>query len=169
LAVRSEAVQAPQTPVIGTVGADPDCIVQFADEHSAGEMVPPPPGGTRNAVALRVAGYGLHGFAELGAILYFDDQRLRPSKDMINQVVVVVETMAGEVMVGRLHRGGSRGVLDFYSLGGPCRLDCKVRWAAPIIAIIPPHQARRILTAANPAIGRAPAKLETSADGDGST
>jgi outer membrane receptor for ferrienterochelin and colicin len=61
------------------------------------------------------------------------------------------------------------GVFDLHSLGGPRRPDCKLRWAAHISAIIPPHQASRIIKPAGADAARSRAKLETPANGDGTT
>jgi hypothetical protein len=59
--------------------------------------------------------------------------------------VVVVETLEGEVLVKRLLRGSRSGRYDLESVVGPVRENARLRWAAHITAIIPPHQARRIL------------------------
>ena len=59
--------------------------------------------------------------------------------------VVVVETDADEVLVKRLLRGSKAGRYDLESVVGPTKENCKIRWAAHITAIIPPHQARRII------------------------
>lgn len=87
------------------------------------------------------------GLAEDGALIYFEDQRSQPTADMLGHVVVV-ETDEDEVLVKRLLRGSQRGHYDLESLFGPTRTDCKLRWAAHITAIIPPHQARKIIRAA---------------------
>jgi phage repressor protein C with HTH and peptisase S24 domain len=134
-------------PVIGRVGADPSGAVLFATGQETGDLVPLPPGGTRKAVALRVVGHSMRGLADDGALIYFEDQRAQPSRDMLGEVVVV-ETDTDEVLVKRLLRGERRGFYDLESVHGPTRTDCKLRWAAHITAIIPPHQARRIIRAA---------------------
>lgn len=165
---RRKLIKASRTPIVGTVGADLEGVVRFYGEQDAGQRVPPPPGGTKDTLALRISGHGLRGFADDGALVYFEDLRRRPSRDMINQVVVA-ETMDGEVLVGRLHRGSKRSLFDLHSLAGPRRPDSKLRWAAHITAIIPPHQASRIIKSVGAAAACSPAKLETPADGDGTT
>jgi hypothetical protein len=95
-------------------------------------------------VALRVVGHSMRGFADDGALIYFEDQRAQPSRDMLGEVVVL-ETDTDEVLVKRLLRGERPGLYDLESVYGPVRRDCKLRWAAHITAIIPPHQARKIL------------------------
>lgn len=86
----------------------------------------------------------MRGLADDGALIYFEDQRSHPSSDMLGHVVVV-ETDTDEVLVKRLQRGSRSGRYDLESVHGPARRDCRLRWAAHITAIIPPHQARKIL------------------------
>ena len=131
-------------PVIGRVGADTEGRVLFASGQEAGELVPLPPGGTAKAVALRVVGHSMRGVTDEGGLIYFEDQRTPPTPDMFGHVVVV-ETAEGEVLVKRLLRGSLKGRYDLESVVGPMRENAKLRWAAHITAIIPPHQARRIL------------------------
>jgi phage repressor protein C with HTH and peptisase S24 domain len=68
-------------PVIGWVGADPGGTVLFATGQDPADLVPLPPGGTSNAVALRVAGHSMRGFADDGALIYFEDQRTEPGRN----------------------------------------------------------------------------------------
>lgn len=131
-------------PIIGRVGANPDGIVLFATGQEAGDLAPIPPGGTERAVALRVVGHSMHGIADDGALIYFEDQRTPPTPDMLGHVVVV-EVDTDEVLVKRLLRGSKSNCFDLESLVGPTRRDARLRWAAHITAIIPPYQARRII------------------------
>ena len=131
-------------PVIGRVGADTEGRVLFATGQDAGDLAPLPPGGSHKAVALLVVGHSMRGVADEGGLIYFEDQRTPPTPDMYGHVVVV-ETLEGEVLVKRLLRGSRGGRYDLESVVGPVRQDAKIRWAAHITAIIPPHQARRIL------------------------
>jgi transcriptional regulator with XRE-family HTH domain len=134
-------------PVIGRVGANPDGAVLFATGQDAGDLAPIPPGGTEKAVALRVVGHSMHGVADDGALIYFEDQRTPPTPDMLGHVVVM-ETDSDEVLVKRLLRGSAPGRFDLESVAGPTRRDARLRWAAHITAIIPPYQARRIIRGA---------------------
>lgn len=131
-------------PVLGRVGADPEGAVLFATGQGTGDRVPRPPGGSQDAVALLIVGHSMRGLADDGGLIYFEHQRLPPTADMLGQVVVV-ETETDEVLVKRLLRGSRPGLFDLESIRGPIRKDCRLRWAAHITAIIPPHQARRIL------------------------
>jgi transcriptional regulator with XRE-family HTH domain len=134
-------------PIIGRVGADPSGAVLFAMGQAAGDLAPIPPGGTHKAVALMIVGHSMRGLADDGGLIYFEDQRRHPSPDMLGHVVVV-ETDRDEVLIKRLLRGSRSGLYDLESIAGPTLKDCRVRWAAHITAIIPPHQARRIIRSA---------------------
>lgn len=134
-------------PVIGRVGADPSGALLFATGEAPGELAPLPPGAAERAVALRVSGQSMRGLADDGALIYFEDQRPVPTPDMLGHVLVV-ETDGDEVLVKRLLRGSQPGLYDLESLDAPPRTDVRLRWAAHITAIIPPHQARRILLGA---------------------
>ena len=131
-------------PVIGRVGADSEGVVLFATGQEAGDLAPLPPGGTSRAVAVRIMGHSMRGVADDGGLIYFEDQRTPPTPDMLGHVVVV-ETDTDEVLVKRLLRGSKAGRYDLESVVGPTKENCKIRWAAHITAIIPPHQARRII------------------------
>lgn len=131
-------------PVIGKVGANPDGSVLLATGQAGGDLVPLPPGGTDKAVALEVSGHSMRGLADDGSLIYFEDQRTPPSPDMLGHVVVL-ETDGDEVLVKRLLRGDKAGRFDLESLAGPTLRNQKLRWAAHITAIVPPHQAQRVL------------------------
>ncbi len=145
---RREAPKSILIPVIGRVGADPEGVVLFATGDQGGDLAPLPPGGSPKAVALQVVGHSMRGLADDGGLIYFEDQRVPPTEDMLGHVVVV-ETDSDEVLVKRLLRGSRAGRYDLESVQGPTRRDCKLRWAAHITAIIPPYQARRIIRAAS--------------------
>lgn len=130
--------------VLGRVGANPDGQVIFGTGQGGDEFVPIPPGGSAQAVALKVVGSSMRGVADDGALIYFEDQRTPPSADMLGHVVVL-ETEGGEVLVKRLLKGSRRGIYSLESVEGPTRESVRLKWAAHITAIIPPHQARKIL------------------------
>ncbi len=130
--------------VIGHVGADPSGQVLYATGQEPQDLAPIPPGGTDDAVALKVTGGSMRGLADDGALIYFEDQRTPPTPDMLGQIVVV-ETDTEEVLVKRLLKGSRSGRFDLESIDGATRHDARLRWAAHITAIVPPFQARRIL------------------------
>ncbi|MDT9115772.1 hypothetical protein RSW44_24900, partial [Escherichia coli] len=79
-------MKTPATPlarVIGKVGANPDGTILFTTGQETGDQAPIPPGGTPDGVALEVAGHSMRGWADDGALIYFEDQRTPPSPDML--------------------------------------------------------------------------------------
>lgn len=130
--------------IIGTVGAANDGMVIMETAHERWDFAPLPPGGTEKASALEVRGGSMPGIADEGSLLYFEEQLTKPSKDMINRVVVV-ETEDGQVLVKRLLRGAEKGVFDLQSVVGPTLENVKLRWAAHITAIIPPVHAQKVI------------------------
>ena len=131
-------------PIIGMVGADPSGRVLMTEGQMGQDSVPLPPGGTADAVALEVAGHSMRGVADDGGLVYFEDQRTPPSPDMLGHVVIC-QTEDGQVLMKRLLKGSERGLYDLESLAGPTLEDRRLAWAAHITAIVPPHQARRII------------------------
>jgi DNA-binding XRE family transcriptional regulator len=136
--------------IIGRVGADASGSVIMTTAHESWDMAPPPPGGTPECVALDVRGDSMHTFAENGALIYFEDQRAPLDPELIG-VPCVVETEDGRVLVKRPKRGSQPGLYDLESDFGPVMRDVRLVWAAEIIAVIPPRQARRIIVKASDA------------------
>jgi hypothetical protein len=134
----------PMVPVIGSVGADPEGRILFSTGDDPGYRAPIPPGGTGNAKGLFVRGHSMRGLAEDGGLIYFEDQRVPPTPDMLTYPCVV-ETEDGEVLVKRLLRGSGPGLYDLESLNGPLLRDKRLRWAAEITAVLPPRQTQRVV------------------------
>lgn len=138
-------------PIIGRVGADPEGRIVRLLGQAANDLAPPLAWPTSEAVALEVDGHSMHGFADDGALVYFERQYTPPTPDMIGEVVVVQiagdgdESDDEEVLVKRLQRGSRDGLYNLESIIGPTMTDVKIRWAAEIIQIIPPRQARRLI------------------------
>lgn len=131
-------------PIIGRVGADPEGEIIHTTGQASGDRAPIPPGGTSAAVALEVTGHSMRGIADDGSLIYFEDQRTPPTPDMIS-CLTVVETEDGRVLLKRLLRGERPGTYDLESANGPTLRNARLVWAAHITAIVPPHQARRII------------------------
>src|SRR5258708_7896775 len=85
-------------PIIGRVGANAEGLILFATGQEPGDLAPIPPGGSEQAVALLVVGHSMHGLADDGALIYFEDQRPPPTPDMLGHIVVV-EIDTDEVLV----------------------------------------------------------------------
>lgn len=138
-------------PIIGRVGADPEGRVIRTVGQAANDSVPMPTGGTSDSVAVEVDGHSMRGFADDGALVYFENQKTPPTEDMIGEIVVVQiasgedESADEDVLVKRLQRGSEPGLFNLESIAGPLMTDVRIRWAAEIIQIIPPRQARRLI------------------------
>ena len=130
--------------VLGLTGASPGSERRYATGQDPAFTVPVPPGGSEDSCAVVVRGTSMRGFADDGALIYFEDQLAEPTAEMVGKVVVV-ETDDDQVLVKRLTRGGAPGLWDLESIEGETLRDVSLRWAALITAIVPPHVARRLL------------------------
>lgn len=134
--------------IIGRVGADASGTVLLAFADESFDMAPMPPGGTSKTVALEVNGLSMPMFADDGSLIYFEDQKVEPTPDLIGEVCAV-ETEDGRVLVKRLKRGSEPGLYDLESIVGATIKDVRLRWAAEITNIVPPRQARRVIVRAS--------------------
>lgn len=134
--------------IIGRVGADASGTVLLAFADESFDMAPLPPGGTSRTVALEVNGLSMPMFADDGSLIYFEDQKVEPTPDLIGEVCAV-ETEDGRVLVKRLKRGSEPGLYDLESIVGATIKDVRLRWAAEITNIVPPRQARRVIVRAS--------------------
>jgi hypothetical protein len=146
----SEPRQEATVPVIGRVGADNEGRVLFSTGQAAGDRAPIPPGGTEKANALEVSGHSMRGFADDGALIYFEGQHESPTRDHVNRVVVV-ELETGEVLLKRLLRGEEPGTWDLESIVGPTLQNVRIKWVASVTAIVPPPVSQRIIVRAHAA------------------
>lgn len=135
---------APLVRIIGRVGANADDEIVMTSAHEAFDFTLPPPGGTSDSVALEVHGHSMRGFADDGALIYFEIQRTPPTADMLGHVSIV-ETEDGRVLLKRLLRGSGPGLYDLESSNGPTITDVRLRWAAEPTAIVPPKHAQKII------------------------
>lgn len=134
-------------PIVGRVGADTEGRILFSTGQQSGDQAPVPPGGTNRAVAVEVDGHSMRGFADNGALIYFEEQHTKPTRDHIGRVVVV-ELETGEVLVKRLLRGDAAEAWDLESIVGPTLQNVRIAWVANITAIVPPPISQRIIARA---------------------
>lgn len=130
--------------VVGFAGADPDGTILFAHGQGTGDYAPVPPNGSPTAQCVEIKGHSMPFFAEDGSLVWFDDQKTKPDKEMIGHVVVV-QLDTDEVLIKRLLNGSDRGLYDLESIAGPTRRDVRPVWVARIISIVPALEARRII------------------------
>lgn len=130
-------------PIVGRVGASTDgAVIQATDQGPFGEIQAPI--GSRGAeVAVEVAGHSMGLYAPDGSMILYDDRRDPPHEDMLGQVCVV-GLPDGRTLVKRLLRGSRRGLFDLESLVGDTMKDQRVEWAAMVLVVIHPAQARRL-------------------------
>lgn len=130
------------TSVVGRVGADTSGeIVYGTGDGGFGDVIIPPGAGPES-VAVEVQGYSMGIFVD-GALIFYSDQKLAPTDEMLGDMVVV-GLSDGRALLKRLTRGSRPGLYDLESLNGPTMRDQEVVWAADIESIVPPRQARRI-------------------------
>jgi len=130
--------------IIGKVGADASGAVAMSIANDSWDMTPIVPGATSKAVALEVSGHSMNTFAPDGSLIYFENQQTPPDAGLYG-VVCAVETEDGRILVKRLKRGSGPDLYNLESDFGPVIEDVRLVWAAEIIAIVPPRQARRIV------------------------
>jgi phage repressor protein C with HTH and peptisase S24 domain len=131
-------------PVVGKAGAGPNGEVIFDAEESAFETITAvfsePPVSPK---AVEVAGDSMRGIAYDGWMVVYDDEQKAPAEDLIDELCVV-GLEDGRVLVKILVPGRS-GFWNLESLNAATMRDVTVRWAAPVLNIIPRKAARRML------------------------
>lgn len=128
-------------PIVGKVSADPNATVHFGDgQGQLGETLVPP-GADEKTVAVEVEGESMHGVAEPGALVYYNDRHDPPTEDLIG-LTCIVGLDDGRVMIKKLLRGRKPKHFDLYSISAPLMQDARVIWAAPIMAVIHPFYAK---------------------------
>lgn len=137
-------------PVVGRVGADPEGRIIRTAAQAANDSAPLPVGATSKCVAVEVDGHSMGTVIEDGSLIFYENLETPPSDDLFGEKVVV--QLAGDseaddpdVLVKILRRGSKPGLYDLESINGPTLRDVRVRWAAEIIQITPPRQARRLI------------------------
>lgn len=130
-------------PIVGRVGASTDGSVIQATDHGPFGEVQAPVGSRGSEVAVEVIGHSMGIYAPDGSLILYDDRHEPPHEDMLGNVCVV-GLPDGRVLVKRLLRGSRRGLFDLESLVGETLRDQRVEWAAMVLVVIHPAQARRL-------------------------
>lgn len=129
--------------IVGRVGASIDGkVLQDTDQGPFGEVIAPL-GASGNEVAVEVAGPSMGTYAPDGSLILYNDRRDPPREDMIGEVCIV-GLPGGEVLVKKLLRGSKRGLFNLDSLVGDTMKDQRVDWAAVVLVVVHPRQARRL-------------------------
>jgi hypothetical protein len=129
-------------PIVGLAGAGPQGTVAFAESDGELGDAPSAPNATHRTVAVEVRGDSMHGTAEDGWLIYYDDRRDPPDESLLAQLCVVA-LADGRVLVKWLHAGRGPGLFHLESANAPTMRDVAVEWAARVTAIIPRPPPRR--------------------------
>lgn len=126
--------------IVGYVGAASE-MHYHADAGGYFGLARRPRGATAQTVAVEVRGDSM-GPAMDGWVLYYDQRRDPPTSDLIKRVCVL-GLSTGQVLVKRLMRSAIPGHFDLWPFapGDPIQ-DQQVLWAAKVIAIVPPEEAK---------------------------
>lgn len=138
-----EAIEGATVQVVGLAGAGTDGSVLFSGSDGELGEGPMPPGGNDKTVALEVRGTSMHGIAEEGWLIYYDDRRSPVESDMIGELCVL-GLADGRVLIKKPFRSRDEGLFDLESTSAPTLRSQVVEWAALVTAIIPRRTARRI-------------------------
>jgi phage repressor protein C with HTH and peptisase S24 domain len=132
-------------PIVGIAGAAPMGAIRYEDPGRLGDA-PMPPGGSERTVAVEVRGDSARGIAEDGWLVYYDDRRDPPTEDLYGEVCVIGLADEDHAVLKKLMRGRKKNHFDLESVSSaPTMYDQRVAWAAPVIAIVPRRQARRLI------------------------
>lgn len=130
--------------IVGIAGAGPHGEVDFSVGQGELGQAPMPPGGNESTVAVEVRGNSMRGVAEDGWMVYYDDRKHPPTPDLLGELCVV-GLAGGSVLVKTLAPGSRRNLYNLESVTAQTLRDARVEWAALVTAIIPRHQARRLI------------------------
>ncbi|MCW5717716.1 MAG: XRE family transcriptional regulator [Bauldia sp.] len=130
-------------PIVGLAGAGPQGTVAFAESDGELGDAPAAPNASHRTVAVEVRGDSMHGTAEDGWLIYYDDRRDPPDESLLAQLCVV-GLADGRVLVKWLHAGSAPGLYDLESAAAPALRDVAVEWAARVTAIIPRPSPKRV-------------------------
>ncbi|KTR07378.1 hypothetical protein NS365_04665 [Aureimonas ureilytica] len=131
-------------PIVGMAGAGPDGTVLFSHGDGGLGYGPPSPNSTAFTKALEVRGESMRGIASDGWLVYFEDEQLVPSEDLIGELCVV-GLEDDRIMVKVLQPGRGPGLFDLESFNAPVMRDVPLRWACLVTSIIPRKPARQLI------------------------
>lgn len=120
-------------PIVGLAGAGPDGSVLFAEgDGNFGEIIAPP-GASANAEALEVRGTSMHGMANDGWMIFYDEKTAPNAEHMGEPCVCWLED--GRVLVKTPYSSREPGLFDLESTNAPLMRDIPVRAMALVTDI----------------------------------
>jgi transcriptional regulator with XRE-family HTH domain len=132
--------------IVGRVGASTDGrVVHDSDQGPFGE-IQAPIGARGNEAVVEVDGHSMGIYAPDGSLILYEKREDPPQDNMLGEVCVV-GLPDGRVLVKRLLRGSRRGLFDLESVVGDTLKDQAVSWAAVVLVVVHPKQARKLRVA----------------------
>lgn len=120
-------------PIVGLAGAGPDGSVLFAEgDGNFGEIIAPP-GAAPETEALEVRGTSMHGMANDGWMIFYDERTAPSAEHMGEPCVCWLED--GHVLVKTPYPGQEPGLFNLESTNAPLMRDVPVRSMALVTDI----------------------------------
>lgn len=130
-------------PIVGLAGAGPDGSVLFAEGHGNFGEVAAPVDASETAEALEVRGNSMHGLANDGWLVFYDE-KTEPQPEHIGEPCVVWLSN-GMVLIKIPMPGSQRGLFNLESVNAPTMRDVPVDAMALITDIKTRRAAERYL------------------------
>jgi DNA-binding XRE family transcriptional regulator len=130
-------------PIVGRVGASTDGEVLQESDHGPFGEITAPLGAKGTEAVVEVGGHSMGIYAPDGSLILYDNRHDPPQENMLGEVCVV-GLPDGRVLVKRLLRGSRRGLFDLESVVGETMRDQIVDWAAVVLVVVHPKQAKRL-------------------------
>ena len=132
--------------IVGRVGASTDGHVVQESDHGPFGQIQAPIGARGTEAVVEVDGHSMGIYAPDGSLILYEKREDPPQDNMLGEVCVV-GLPDGRVLVKRLLRGSRRGLFDLESVVGETMRDQRVNWAAVVLVVVHPKQAKRLRVA----------------------
>ena len=132
--------------ILGRVGASTDGVVIHESDHGPFGVIQAPIGAKGTEAVVEVDGHSMGIYAPDGSLILYENREDPPQESMLGEVCVV-GLPDGRVLVKRLLRGSRKGLFDLESVVGDTLRDQKVNWAAVVLVVVHPKQAKRLRVA----------------------
>lgn len=130
-------------PIVGLAGAGPDGSVLYAEgDGNFGEVIAPLDA-SPTTVALEVRGNSMHGLANDGWLIFYDEKEPPGPDHMGEPCVCWLED--GRVLIKVPYPGSQRGLFNLESVNAPTMRDVPVRFFALVTDIKPRRSAQKFI------------------------
>jgi len=130
-------------PILGLAGAGPEGTVLFAEAQGSFGEVPAPPGSGEQVAALEVRGNSMHGLAEDGWLLFYEERTEPRDEYMGEPCVCWLEN--GHVLVKIPEPTRFPGLYNLTSTNAPTMREVPVSEMALVMDIRPRRAAQRFI------------------------